>query len=106
MNETTKKIKAGTIRIENGSLIGLGICGKESIDIEALDELMDAIGRHKVAESVSEVISAIAEIHSECCFADEWDNPEVADFVNKKIRPIVRDIETYHLHQIVKTFSK
>lgn len=106
MNETQEKIKNGTIRIEKGRLIGLGVCESESIDLTALDELMDCIGRDGVVTAVSEAISTFADVHTECCFADEHKSKEPSEFVNENIRPILRSLETFKLHQIVKCFSK
>jgi len=106
MIETHNKIKNGTLRIENGRVIGLGLGGSESIDLSALDDLMDGLGRSGVASVTCSAISAIADIHSECCSADGCASNELAEFVNDRIRPIVKEIESHQLYQIVKTFSK
>ena len=106
--ETLNKIKAGTIRIENGYLIGLGVAGSESIDVNYLHRLFDTMGKFGVAESIVEVLSVISTLHAECCHADDEhaDNKELLKFVNDNIRANLRDIDAFNLGLIAKTFSK
>tara|TARA_R110002050_G_C8959767_1_gene514188 strand:+ start:5903 stop:6433 length:531 start_codon:yes stop_codon:yes gene_type:complete len=59
--ETEEKIKDGTIRIENGKLTGLG-CGKMSVNISALDELIDGCDPEDYAKSLSQVLQSLAKM--------------------------------------------
>ena len=104
--ETANKIKVGTIRIENGQLIGLGICEKESINIEALNKLFDWMGKCGVVESISDAISAIAKLQAEASFYDESDNDELKKFIVDDLRPTLGDINIFNLNMILKTFIK
>lgn len=105
MGNTSERINNSTIRIENGKLVGLSVC-KQSIDIDALDKLLDAIGKSGIVSTISDVISAIAQIQAECSFCDESDNNELKEFVNEQIRQTLRSIDAFNLNMILKTFNK
>ncbi|MFY9154101.1 MAG: hypothetical protein WAO52_18925 [Prolixibacteraceae bacterium] len=61
-NETLEKIKAGTICIENGKLIGLGFYGKESIDLIALDDLMGNISPIELSDIFCDTVQRLGSL--------------------------------------------
>jgi len=60
--ETTEKIKAGTIRIENGRIIGLGMSGEDSINLSALNELMRQITPSELSEMLGDTVRRIGSL--------------------------------------------
>lgn len=61
-NETLEKIKNGTIRIENGRLIGLGLSNSESLDLNALDDLMGNITPSELSEVFSDTVHRLGSL--------------------------------------------
>lgn len=104
--ETINRIKSGAIRIEEGKLIGMGVGGNESINIEALHSLLTYMGKDGVVETISDAITSVAIIHDEASLCDESENEELKKFVNDKLRFYLGNIEVYSLNMILKTFNK
>lgn len=102
-NEVIEKIESGTIRIENGRLLGLGISG--SISIDALDELLDYMDKSDIIGAISDTITGIARIQSAAISRDESDNKELKIFVNNELKPIFQSIDILCLNFILKTFN-
>lgn len=61
-NEALKKIKAGTIRIENGRIMGLGFTNKESISIDGLEKLIEVITPCELADVLNEVVQRLGSL--------------------------------------------
>ena len=61
-NKTLEKIKVGTIRIENGRLFGLGTSSSESLDLSALDELMEIISPSELSEAFSDIVHRLGSL--------------------------------------------
>lgn len=103
--EVKEKIENGEIKIENGRLINLGIT-KESISIEALDKLFSWTGKEEVAFTLSDLMSAIAQVLSECSFAEEnaSDANELKKIITENIIPIVNGVDIFTLNIILKAF--
>jgi hypothetical protein len=100
--EAIEKIKNGTIRIENGRLIGLGITGQESIDLKALEELMDATAPEDIAESFNDTIQGIGSLAIHLYKAGE----SIPDPTGAIISSVPDENNLYHIHLVSKFFSK
>jgi len=62
MSNTKEKIENGTIRIENGRLVGIGFENKESIDLNFLDELMEFGGKKYLADALDRAAVGIGRV--------------------------------------------
>jgi len=56
MKDTLEKIENGTIRIENGRLIGLGVNDRESICIHHLEELLDHMSTSECEDILNDLV--------------------------------------------------
>lgn len=103
-NETLKKIEAGTIRIENGKLVGLGNCDTiNAIDIEAFDNLMKDMDKTDYVEILSDTISGIGQVLA--YFAtNSAKYPNVLEEIVSPMLPTAGNI--YNLNLILKAFNK
>lgn len=61
-NETLEKIKAGTIRIENGRIMGLGCTNKESISIDGLEKLIEVITPDDLVDILNEIVQRLGSL--------------------------------------------
>ena len=101
---TLKKIETGKIRIENGKLIGLGAKGKDSIDIEALNDLVKFAGKHGINDALTGAIKGASNIHAS---AQEMDEGPELQFLNDRIIPALPDpVDIHVLSLICETFKK
>jgi hypothetical protein len=104
MKTILEKIEAGKIRIEGGKLIGLGDKGNESIDIEALNELMNFPGKSQVSDALTSAIQSISNIQASAFEMDE--GPEL-QFLNNVIIPVLPDpLEIHILSLLNETLQK
>lgn len=62
MESTIEKIEKGIIKIENGKLTGLGISGKDSLDISKLEDLLDAYSKSDLSQALDELVMHIGSI--------------------------------------------
>jgi hypothetical protein len=106
--ETTEKIKNEIIRIEKGRLIGLGMNDNQSIDIDALNKLFEWMGKEGVICSISDAISAIAQVLADCSFAEdnESDPKQLKKIIVEDIQPTIRGVEVFSLNMILKAFAE
>lgn len=104
MNETLKKIEAGTIRIENGKLIGLGNNSTtNAIDIESLDNLMKDVDKTDIVEILSDTISGIGQVLA--YFAtNSAKYPNVLEEIVSPMLPTADNI--YNLNLILKALNR
>lgn len=61
-NETFKKIEAGTIKIEDGRIVGLGITTKESISIDSLEKLIEAITPGELVDVLNNIVQRLGSL--------------------------------------------
>lgn len=100
--QTTEKIENGTIRIENGRLVGLGLNGLQSIDLNALDELMEAVEPGEITESFADTIQRIGSFAIHLYKAgDSIPDPKGAIYCG-----VPDENNLYHIHLVAKFFSK
>ena len=100
--ETTEKIKNGTIRIENGRLVGLGFSDKQSIDLNALDKLMEAIAPDEIAETFADVVQRLGSLAIYLYKSGD----SVPDPTGAIMCGIPDEGELYHIHLVSNFFSK
>ena len=101
MKTTGEKIKDGTIRIENGKLVGLGT---QSIDIAALNELFEYCDKSDVVDSVSDIIYGICRVYS--AFSRHHSG-EIHEFFESEIVPALpQESELYYLNLLQKALNK
>lgn len=100
--QTTEKIENGTIRIENGRLVGLGLNGLQSIDLNALDELMKELEPKDISESFNDTIQRIGSLAIHLYKAqDSIPDPSGAIFCG-----VPDENNLYYIHLVAKFFSK
>ncbi len=99
---TTEKIKNGTIRIENGRLIGLGINGYQSIDLNALDELMEAMEPKDISESFNDIIQRLGSL-AICLYKSQDSIPDPTGAI---MCGVPDENNMYHIYLVSKFFSK
>lgn len=106
-DDVKEKIEKGQIRIENGRLIGLGVLNN-SIDITVLDELFDWMGKDGAACAVGDAISAIAQVLTECLYAEEIkeDAKELNNMIKNNIQPQISSVNIFELNMVMKAFIK
>jgi hypothetical protein len=106
--ETIDKIKNGTIRIEKGRLVGLGMNDNQHIDIDALNGLLEYMGREGIVCTISDAISAIAQVLADCSFAEDndSDSKQLKKIIVEDIQPTIRSVEVYSLNMILKAFAE
>lgn len=103
-NKTLKKIEAGTIQIKDGRLIGLGVDGRNSINVTALDELLEYCDKQDLIEVLTNTISGIGQIY--CSLSKETDGP-IFEFCDNWIRvPLPDNGDIYCLGLILKFLNK
>lgn len=103
METTLEKITAGTIRIENGKLTGLGICNNDTIDVESFDQLLNDVNKADMVEVLSNTISGIGQVLA--YFAtNSAKYPDVLEEIISPMLPTSNEI--YNLNLIRKVFSK
>lgn len=101
MENILEKINNGTIRIENGRLIGIG---KENIDLASLVELIEFAGKFGIIEALTSAIDGVSNIHAS---AQEMDEGPDLQFLNNRIIPALPDsLEIHILSLIRETFKK
>lgn len=102
MENILEKINNGTIRIENGRLIGIG--KGESIDLASLVALIEFAGKHGIVDALTSAIYGASNIHASVQEMDE--GPEL-QFLNDRIIPLMPDsLEIHILSLIRETFKK
>ncbi|OFX56659.1 MAG: hypothetical protein A2066_14955 [Bacteroidetes bacterium GWB2_41_8] len=101
-NETLEKIKNGTIRIENGRLVGLGTNGSDSIDLSALDELMEYISPDELSESFADTVQRLGSLAIHLYKAGD-SIPDPSGAIECGV-PDEGDL--YYIHLVSKFFSK
>jgi hypothetical protein len=103
MENTLEKIKTGKIRIENGKIIGLGLQGNNSVDIEKLNELISISDNIDCINTLCRTIACVATIHSGNATEK---NEEIKTFVNENIIPVLPDAsDVYLLHHMIPIFN-
>lgn len=103
--ETTEKIKNGTIRIENGKLIGLGHSENATLDIESLDALLKALDKGDIINSLSNTISGIGRSVAYLIrFNFDESESEMFDNVVRNFMP--GEEELYCLNELINTLTK
>lgn len=106
METTVGKIKNGTIKIENGKIIGLGEFN-ESLSIEALDNLIGYMGNNGVIETLSNIMSGIAQVQGALVELRHDDDKELRELFDGWISPAMPTrIDIHNLNMILKTFNK
>lgn len=101
-NETLEKIKAGTIRIENCQLVGLGNDATNPIDIRVLDEFMSETEKEGAIEALVNTTSGICQVLA--YFAtNSAKYPDVLEEISPML-PTSGDI--YRLNNILKLFTR
>ncbi len=100
--ETKEKIKNGTIRIENGRLVGLGFNDKQSIDLTALDKLMESITPGELSEVFSDIVQSLGALGLYLYKAGE----SIPDPSEAIISNVPDDGDLYHIYLVSKFFSK
>jgi hypothetical protein len=99
---TLEKINNGTIRIENGRLIGFD--KGESIDLVSFVSLIEFAGKFGIVEALSSAINGASNIHAS---AQEMDEGPDLQFLNDRIIPDLPDsLEIHILSLIRETFKK
>lgn len=101
-NEILKKINNGTIRIENGRLMGIG--NGESIDLVSLVDLIEFAGKHGIIDALTSAIYGASNIHAS---VQEMAGGPDLQFLNDRIIPFLPDnLEINTLSMIRETFKK
>jgi len=102
MTNTAQKIENGTIRIENGRLVGIGFENKESIDINFLDELMEYGGKKYLADALDRAAVGIGRVglYLHNC---KIDTREVIDDITINMLP--NQSEVWTLGEISQVFK-
>lgn len=99
---TLEKINNGTIRIENGRLIGIG--KGESIDLVSFVSLIEFTGKFGIVEALSSAIDGASNIHAS---AQEMDEGPDLQFLNDRIIPALPDHLEIHILSLIRdTFKK
>lgn len=102
MENILEKINNGTIRIENGRLIGID--KDESIDLASLVYLIEFAGTFGIIEALTSAIDGVSNIHAS---AQEMDEGPDLQFLNDRIIPALPDsLEIHILSLIRETFKK
>jgi len=101
-NETQEKIKNGTIRIEKGRLVGLGINGQESLDLTALDKLMEAISPGELSETFADTVERLGSLAIHLYKSGD----SVPDPTGAIMCGVPDEDALYHIHLVSKFFSK
>lgn len=100
MNETLKKIEAGTIRIENDKLI----LSNGELSLKELDDLLEFAGKDGIFNTMSDTIAGIGEIHAQVL---ELPEGEILQFCKDRILSSLPDqTDLYALGQILNAFKK
>lgn len=100
--QTTEKITNGTIRIENGRLVGLGFNGHQSINLNALDELMEAITPSEISESFADTVQRIGSLAIHLYKAED----SIPDPSGAIMSGVPDENNLYHIYLVSKFFSK
>jgi hypothetical protein len=102
---TLEKINKGTIRIENGKLIGLGNGNVENaIDVATLDELLEYCDKQDIVEGLTNTITGISRIYA---VLSKKTDDQIAEFCDNWIRtPVPNDSDIYSLGLVLKLFNK
>jgi len=95
-----EKIKNGVIRIENGRLVGLGICDRDTIDITALDELMDNMDAKEIADNFSNIVQRLGSLGLYLYKCGET----IPDERGAIMSSVPDEDDLYHLHLVSKFF--
>lgn len=98
IKSTMDKINDGTIRIENGRLIGLGIT--ESISVESIDNLMWLFGKATTVETLSTTIAGVGRAVSYLAM----NHPDILDGHIDCMLP--DESYLYNLNEILKFFNE
>lgn len=100
--KTTEKIKNGTIRIENGRLLGLGFNGHQSLDLNALDELMEAMTANEISESFADTIQRIGSLAIHLYKSQD----SIPDPTGVIMCGVPDESNLYHIYLVSKFFGK
>ncbi|MGQ8336877.1 hypothetical protein ACUNWD_10025 [Sunxiuqinia sp. A32] len=95
----TEKISDGTIKIENGKLIGLGH-GNDSINIKALDDFLFNFSKNEVIRTLSHTITGIGRTISYLAI----DHSELLDSHVNFMLP--EEHHLYKLNEILNLFNE